>query len=285
MKNYIIKTVSITKWTYFSAIIAGLFFTSCEGLIQDIQEELQPVVDFIEDISEIQEGLEDAMALSEDALTITLADGSTGYLVGECAVVTHDENNQLLTIDMGTATCTGLNGMERSGKIVINYIDEEDPDAYSYSIDFQNYTIGGNTIEGLLTMNKLHRNDDGKLEFSEKVENAKITLSNGKWYSWNSERTREMKNGENTDNVNDDVFQIAGFFEGVDNEGNVFKSTTEVPITFLRTCWEQGIIYPAIGKTRIEMTGKPTTKIDWGVGCNKRVNILQQGNWLNVELR
>ena len=145
--------------------------------------------------------------------------------------------------------------------------------------------IGQNQIEGKLTIEKLNRNDAGKLEFSEKVENAKITFSNGTWYQWDSERTREMINGEGTDNVNDDVFQITGYFHGSNDQGGEFNTDIEVPITFFRTCWEQGVVYPAVGRTRITMTGKPATKIDWGLGCNKRVNILQNGNWANIELR
>lgn len=280
MKKLFIDPIYYFKWSLLTVLILGMVNTSCDM----VEEQLQPVVDFIQDISEITEGLEDAMTLAEDALTITQADGSTGYLVGECAVVTNDANANLLTIDMGTQLCAGLNGVSRSGKILINYIDEENPEAFSYSIDFVDYKVGGNTIEGKLTMNKLHRNDAGKLEFSEKVENAKITLSNGKFYTWNSERVREMVNGENTPNVRDDIFTITGFFEGKDNEGSVFKTTIQTPITFFRDCWEKGIGYPAIGKTRIEMTGNPTTVVDWGVGCNKRVNILQQGKWLNIEL-
>ena len=280
MKKLFIDPIYYFKWSLLTVFILSMVNTSCDM----VEEQLQPVVDFIQDISEITEGLEDAMALAEDALTITQADGSTGYLVGECAVVTNDANANLLTIDMGAQSCIGLNGVARSGKILINYIDEENPEAFSYSIDFVDYQVGGNTIEGKLTMNKLHRNDDGKLEFSEKVENAKITLSNGKFYTWNSERVREMVNGENTPNVRDDIFTITGFFEGKDNEGSVFKTNIQTPITFFRDCWEKGIGYPAIGKTRIEMTGNPTTVIDWGVGCNKRVNILQQGKWLNIEL-
>ncbi len=281
MKNWITQTVRTTKLVYLSVLFVGVLFTSCEGLF----EELQVVVDFVEDITEIHEGIEDAMTLAEDAITITLDDGTTGYLVGDCAIVTHDEGNQILTIDFGDTACVGIGDLARSGQIVINYIDPEDPDAFSYTINFLDYYVDGNTIEGLLTMNKLHRNEGGELEFSEKVEDAKITLSSGKFYSWNSERIRKMVNGEETSNVRDDVFQIDGFFRGVDNQGREFNTTTEVPITFFRECWEQGIVYPAVGKTKIVMTGKPTTKIDWGLGCNKRVNIIQNGNWTNIELR
>lgn len=280
MKNFITTPFYYFKYSFLSVCFLGLIGTSCDL----VEEQLRPVIDFVEDIAEIGEGLEDAMTLAEDALTITQNDGTTGYLVGECATVTHDEDAKILTIDMGTESCTGLNNIARSGKIVINYIDVDDPEAFSYSIDFIDYKIGENQIEGKLTIDKLNRNDDGKLEFSEKVENAKITLSDGQFYKWSSERTREMVNGEGTANVRDDVFVIKGFFEGEDDDGVVFRTQIESPITFFRECWEQGIIYPAIGKTRFTMTDKPSTLLDWGLGCNKRVNLLQNGKWLNVEL-
>ena len=129
MKNWIRKTVTMTKWGYLSVLFVGVLTTSCE-----FAENIAPVVEFVEDIAEIHEGLEDAMAVSEDALTITLADGSTGYLVGECAVVTNNEVDNILTIDMGSTGCTGLNGLQRSGKMIINYLDEEDPEAYSSAL-------------------------------------------------------------------------------------------------------------------------------------------------------
>jgi len=285
MKNWITTTMTITKWSYFSVLIAGLFLTSCEGFFDDLEEDLQPVVDFIEDITEIQEGLEDAMTLSEDAITVTLDDGSTGYLVGECAIVTNDEAQDRLTIDFGDEPCEGLNGKMRSGMIIINYIDETDEDSYSYSIDFERYTVDGNEFDGLLDVAMLHRNENGKLEFSETVTDARITLASGKWYGWSSERMRTMTNGDNTPNVMDDVYQITGNFNGQDSDGNVFSTDIKRPITFLRACWEEGIIYPSTGRTRIEMTGKPATVVDWGLGfCNKTVNILQWNKWLVVEL-
>jgi len=37
-----------------------------------------------------------------------------------CAVVTHDVENQTITIDFGDV-CTGPNGVTRSGMIIINY--------------------------------------------------------------------------------------------------------------------------------------------------------------------
>lgn len=280
MKNTVLSPLRYFKYTLMTIFALSFVNTSCDG----IEQQLQPVVDFVEDITEIGEGLEDAMTLAEDAITITQADGSTGYLVGECAVVTNDAANNVLTIDMGNANCVGLNNVARSGKITINYIDDNDPDAYSYSIDFSNYKIGGNTIEGKLTLNKIHRNSDGKLEFSEKVENAKITLSNGNYYTWNSERVREMVNGEGTPSVKDDVFVINGFFEGQDQNGKVFSTKIEQPITFFRECWDKGVVYPSLGQTKVKMTGNPTTTINWGIGCNKRVNILQNNNWLNIEL-
>ena len=284
MKNWIVDTITVTKLTYFAALAAGLFLTSCE-LFEDIQEDVQPVVDFIEDITEIQEGLEDAMTLSEDALTITLDDGTAGYLVGVCATVTNDPEADILRIDFGSEPCEGVDGKKRAGTIIINYIDEEDAEAYSYSIDFEDYEIDENTYEGRLTVDLLHRNEDGKLEFSEKVEDARMTFANATWYEWNSERTRTMINGESSSDVKDDVFQITGFFEGRDNEGNEFNSEVKRPITFFRSCWEEGIIYPSSGRTRVEMTGKPATDVDWGLGfCNKVVNILQFDKWLILEL-
>ena len=278
--------MNATKWTYFAALGVGLLFTSCEAFFEDLEEDLQPVVDFVEDITEIQQGLEDAMTLSEDAITVTLEDGSTGYLVGDCAIVTNDADNNRLIIDFGTEACEGLGDEMRSGKIVIDYIDEEDPEAYSYSVDFQDYQISGNTFEGMLTVNKLHRNSNGKLEFSEVVEDARVTLASGKWYAWDSDRRRTMVNGEGTQNVMDDVFQIRGSFEGSDSDGNQFTTNISTPITFMRSCWENGIVYPSLGRTRITMTDKPATTIDWGLGfCDKRVNIFQYNKWLILDLR
>ena len=285
MKQYIETTMKITKWSYFSVLALGLFLTSCEGIFEDIQEDIQPVVDFIEDITEIQEGLEDAMTLSEDALTVTLEDGSTGYLAGDCAIVTHEVESKRLTIDFGTESCVGLNGFERSGKIVISYLDELTLDEYTYSIDFQDYSVSGNTFEGLLSVDMLHFNEQGKPEFSETVEDARITLANGKWYAWESERNRTMTNGHMSGGVMDDTYQITGTFNGTDSDGNIFSTDIKQPVTFMRACWEEGIIYPSKGRTRIEMTGKPATVIDWGLGfCNKRVNILQYNKWLILDL-
>ncbi len=281
MKNLIRTPIYYFKYSFFTVLILGMIGTSCDL----VEEQLRPIIDFVEDIAEIGEGMEDAMTLAEDALTITQTDGSTGYLVGECATVVHDELTNTLTIDLGTEPCTGLNGIARSGKIVIKYEDITDTVGFSYSIDFIDYKIAENQIEGKLTIEKLNRNDANNVEFSEKVEDAKITLSDGQFYKWNSERTREMINGRGTANVRDDVFVINGFFEGEDDEGVVFRTQIERPITFFRECWEQGIIYPSIGRTRFTMTDKPSTLLDWGLGCNKRVNIMQNGNWANIELR
>lgn len=287
MKNWTTQIMTATKWSYLSVLALGLLFTSCEAFFEELEEELQPVVDFVEDLSEIQQGLEDAMTLAEDAITITMEDGTTGYLAGECAVVTNDVNQDILTIDFGADGCVGLSDMERSGSIIINYLDEEDPDGYSYSIDFQTYKVGGNTFEGKLTIDNLHRNDDNQLEFGETIENARVTLANGKWYAWDSERSRKMVLGDQTEQVMDDVFQIDGSFDGRDHEGNQFTAAIVNPITFSRACIEESnIFYPSRGRTRYTLTDKPTTIVDWGLGfCDKRVNLFQNNKWLIVDLK
>ena len=268
---------------YLLALVALISFSGCEAIIK---EKMEPTFELIEDLSEIQSDIEDAMTLSEDAVTITLNDGSTGYLVGECGVVTNDTTSQELTINLGQDSCRGLDDKERSGIIKVKYIDKTNPDDYQYSIDFQNYMVNGNLIKGKLTVNTTHRNQDGHLELSEVIEGGEIILKNGNTYTWSSERTREWVLGENTPSTHDDVFTISGFSKGGNENGTTFNYKIVRPLTFSRECWKQGIVYPIAGRTTVQMSGQPNRIIDWGLLiCNKVVNVSQNGQLFILELK
>ena len=157
---------------------------------------------------------------------------------GSCATVTIDPPlpdqtfPKTITIDFGTSGCTGDDGRVRTGKIVAVMSGLYREEGTVIDVTPDNYTVNGYSVNGSKTITNNGRNGSGNLSYSVNVSNAKIISPDGDEVSWNSTRTREWIEGEETNfwtdglsGILDDVYLITGNASGTNRDGRAFTVT------------------------------------------------------------
>jgi hypothetical protein len=180
-----------------------------------------------------------------------------------CATITLDVSVSpaILIIDFGTDGCKGNDARVRRGKITTTISGGYYRDIGTVLISTpENYYVDNHKVEGKKTVTNLGRNANNNLQFSVKVENAKITEPSGdKTIEWNSVRTNEWIEGESTRfNPFDDVYLVTGTASGKNRNDKKF----DIEITKdLRVQWCGDPIYRVLITEGI-LEIKPETKID-----------------------
>lgn len=156
------------------------------------------------------------------------------YFFGTCASVSISPNwidstqywPKTMTIDFGTTNCTGNDGINRRGQLIVTLTDRYRNAGSVLTVNPQNYFVNDHKVEGTKTITNNGRNASNNLSFTVQVSNAKITFPSGEYTTWNSTRTNEWIAGESTTwftgglaGICDDVYLITGSASGVNRNG------------------------------------------------------------------
>lgn len=169
----------------------------------------------------------------------------TGLFFGTCAAVSITPTwidtttwPKVMTIDFGTSNCTGTDGVNRRGKLVVTLTDRYINTGSVLTVQPQNYYINNHLIEGTKTMTNNGRNSSNNLSFTVQVTNGKVTFPSGGYTTWNSTRINEWVAGESTTWFNnggmaglcDDVYLITGSANGVNRTGLSYTVAITSPL-------------------------------------------------------
>lgn len=203
---------------------------------------------------------------------------------GGCATVTISPFDSVtfpktLTIDFGTSNCLCTDGNYRRGIITANLSGKYRDSATVITVTLDQYYVNDYHIEGTKTItNKGHvgtYSGGHNLKFDIVVTDAKITQPDGDFLTWNSIRTREWIEGEDTHwpNWQDDVYLIEGSADGVNVEGNSFNVTITSALRVALDCkWVES------GTLEITPDGKPVRTVDFGSGdCDANATVTING--------
>ena len=157
-------------------ITALIFSVSCTS-------EIEPST-AIDDTSVEADILADADFEEVDDITsgmMFIAEGGIGGRITNiedkrchCAIVTHDHENQVITIDFGEG-CTGPNGVTRSGKIIINYDGHRFVPGSYWIVTFEEFYINERHIEGVRTVTNISESLFTDPTFHVTLEGGKVT--------------------------------------------------------------------------------------------------------------
>lgn len=227
----------------------------------------------------------------EAAKTGTLSNyriSGTEGLLSACATVTHDSinnsNPDTITVDFGTVNCTGSDGRNRRGKIIISYSGRYRDSLTTINITFDNYFVNDNQVLGTKTIVNNGHNAAGHLVYTITVNGEIRLASNGGTITWTANKVREWTSGENTLVWADDIYSITGSATGTGASGNQFSANITSPL----------IRNMAVGcrrhfvKGTVELTpaNKPMRVIDYGNGtCDDVATVTINGNVYTVQLR
>jgi len=199
----------------------------------------------------------------------------TGYSFGNCALVTIDTAwadttvwPKTLTIDFGATNCTGNNGVNRRGKVIVVISDRYRNSGSVLTVTTDNYYVNDHKVDGVKTLTNNGRNAANNLTFSVQVSNGVITYPNGTTFNWQSTRTNEWIEGESTTlftngfaGVCDDVYLITGSASGTNVSGLSFNMNITSALRKEMCCR-----WIVSGALEITPQGKLTRYINYGSG-------------------
>jgi hypothetical protein len=204
----------------------------------------------------------------------------TGYgkLAEDCTTVTFSEAigvfPNTMTVDFG-ASCTGYLGIERSGKIYATFTGPYITEGSSITITTENYYVNGSKVEGTKTVVNEGLSAAGNPFFSVVVVDGIITLETGETITWNSSRTREWLEGDETYEIEDDVYAlsdgIAADFavSGINRNGVAFTAHIAESLIKRMDCK-----YITAGILEVTPEGMLTRELDFGSGdCDNQATL------------
>lgn len=202
--------------------------------------------------------------------------------LGQCATITHDTvaNPRMLTIDFGPVNCLCADGRNRRGKIIVTYTGRYFEAGAVKTMNFDNFYRNDNKLEGTRTITNNGLDSQGRMNWTVNAQNMKITKSNGKVHTWNSVRTRTMLSGNDTQNWNDDVYEITGTTTGVNANGVNYTADITKPLRRALSCrWIDS------GTIEITPEGRVTRTVDFGNGnCDDQATVSVRKRTRNITL-
>jgi hypothetical protein len=186
-----------------------------------------------------------------------------------------------MTIDFGATNCTGNNGVNRRGKLIVTLSDRFRNSGSVLTVQPQGYYVNDHLVEGTKTITNNGRNSSNNLTFTVQVTNAKITFPAGGSTTWASTRTNEWIAGESTTlfshgipGICDDVILITGSASGVSRSGKAYTATITSPLRKEACCR-----WLVSGVVDIAPSGGLVRTVDFGAGaCDNSATVTIAGN-------
>ena len=174
-----------------------------------------------------------------------------------------------------------VNGVKRSGQLICTYSGEWGV-GITLSITFNDYFVNGEAISGSIA-GTYNSEDKGTRNFTVTATDMKVTLTDGKTFSWSSSKTFNMVKGMLTFlNPTDDVYEMTGTSNGINKKGETYASAS----SDLRK--EYGCKLPVSGTVTITKEGDTPIEInfdhDGNADCDTWVKLTQNGISIDVQL-
>jgi len=224
-------------------------------------------------------------------------DGSketNAYSFGNCATVTVDPAwpdstfPKTITVDFGTVNCMGTDGKQRRGSIKYTISDRYRNEGCIMTVTPNNYYVNEYKVEGSKKVTNNGRNNDDNLSYTIEVTDGQVTTPEGEIITWESTRTREWIEGEETTiwtsglaGITDDVYSITGSASGVNRDGRNFTVTIIEPLIVKIDCrWvTKGILEIAPEDIKVRT-------VDYGDGnCDNEATVEIGNKTYNIVLR
>lgn len=169
-----------------------------------------------------------------------------------------------LTIDFETG-CTDGYGITRKGKLIIKLEKILWLADSKATVEFENYFVNGVKVEGKVIITTTSWLSTKK-SYTYTVTDGKLTYANGKTATYSGTRTVEYKT-QNTESVNDDVFELTGTASLTDSLG-----TSTITVT---SPLKRALLCPWIGAGEVSVSlNGHTGKLNYGNGdCDKKATI------------
>ncbi|XOV94236.1 MAG: hypothetical protein ACFHWX_05930 [Bacteroidota bacterium] len=268
MKKVLVKGLTV-------GVLFSLFLSAC----QNDNEGNPDISSFdLESEAAIEATFEEVDLLS-DAGMETLDEDPSGRITRDdlldCAEVTKDTVNHIITIDFGDG-CEGPNGVVKSGKVIIEY-DGRMHESGSYrQISFEDFYVDSIHVEGVRKVSNVtdETNAQNSISFEIILDGGKLTFPDGTFATRDANHLRtlffHLDRRENYATVD-------GSASGVNLNGDNYEVNILETLVFKRGCRDSRIVVPVAGVKEI-IVGDRSAIIDYGDGeCDNEASITADG--------
>jgi len=149
--------------------------------------------------------------------------------VNACATITVSSTDpaiwpKTVTIDYGTAGCTGVNGFVRKGKIIYTLSKKLINTGAVLNVTFDNYNVNGYKLEGTYTIT--NNGSANGLNVSVQLVGGVVTYPAGNSYTKETNTTWVQTAGQGTLTALDDEYDVSGNGT-VSSSGNKLTATSK----------------------------------------------------------
>ncbi len=260
-------------------ITSALFFTSCQK--EDVESGVTNSYTSTQDNSDAEKKFDDVFNTvskelqeeqddSEKRKDVRVSAESPAY-----PTITLNTSEKKLTIDYGTEGITDIYQVTRKGKIIVEYTGRYIDQGTVITTTLEDYYVDGDKVEGTKVVTNKGE-IEGKKTFEIKVTDGKITYTDGKVATWNSNRTRVLEDEGKALVPFDETYKIYGTADGVNREGLAYtmevKESEALYVDL--SCWVTTRL-PESGILSISPEGLQTRSIDYGtIGeCDRAVKV------------
>lgn len=276
MKKIIIKALTV-------GAIFSLFLSACQN-----DEEGNPDISSFDLESEAAiESTYEEVDLLSDAAMETLDETETGRLtrdeILDCAEVTHDKENQVITIDFGDG-CEGPHGVVKSGMIIIEYDGRMKEIGSFRKISFKDFYVDDIHVEGVRKVTNVtdENNAENSISFEIILEGGKLTFPDETFATRDARHLRTLFfNLDRRENY----ATVDGSASGVNLKGNEYEINILETLIFKRGCRDGRIVIPVAGVKEI-IVGERSAIIDYGDGsCDNETRVTADGETVTRIIR
>ncbi len=260
------------KLLFIPAILMTMFFSSCseEG---ENQADLETQFD-LESEATIDANYEDV----DDIVDASFASLSENGRVAEDemldgATVTHDRDNNIITIDYGTGV-EGPGGRIRKGVIVITYSDLRWIPGAFRQVTFEDFSIDDVKVEGTRRLENTAETTEDNPEFTVTLVGGMLTFTDSTTATREVNKVRTWNRAANP--INDEV-SVTGTAGGSRRDGATYSVEILEPIVYKRDCRRARVFIPVSGIKQIT-SGENVMIVDYGDGeCDNVATITING--------
>lgn len=254
------------------AIVMMVIFSSCTedgetstDLVEEFDLESEATLDAnYEDVDDIVNAGVESQAENGRVNKDEILDGAT---------VTHDKDNNIITIDYGTGV-EGPGGRVRKGIIIITYDGLRwEPGSYR-EVTFENFYIDEVRVEGVRTLTNTSESTDDSPQFTITLAGGKLTFPDSTTATREVSKVRTWVRAGNR--INDEV-TMEGIASGRRRDGSTYSVEILERIGYKRDCRRARIFIPVSGVKQIT-SGENVAVIDYGDGrCDNLATIAING--------
>ena len=271
------------KLFFISTIATAFILSSCTN--DDATSTSEALVDNLDLDSEaaLESNYEDVDQITEAGLDFIETGGRVARdIFLDCAEITHDEENKIVTIDYGTDGCEGEGGRIRRGIIRIEYNERRlVPEAYRI-VTFDNFSVDDVQVEGTRMVENTSASLDDNVQFTSSLTGGKLTFADETTATRDANHTRTWKRALNP--LNDET-TVTGGASGTRRDGLNYTVEILEELVYKRDCRASRVFIPVSGIKQIT-TDNNVFVIDYGNGeCDHEVTVTINGETFTRTIR